>query len=231
MTDASNPTGTAFQQGPDLLFDKSVPGASAVSLPPLDVPAVDRRQALGSALAEATPPLPEIGELELVRHYTRLAHRCFSIDENFYPLGSCTMKYNPRINERAAALPGLGELHPYQDDADVQGMLELLYRLRLDLADIAGLAEVCLQPAAGAHGEMTGLMVIDAYHRDRGRRRTKVLAPDSAHGTNPASCTLCRMSHTKIPSRGNGCLDLDALRAAVDDDTAALMLTYPNTIG
>ena len=228
----NNDTATCHQEGRNLLFDLGSPGTSAVSLPALDVPAVDRREALGAELlAETPPPLPEIGELDLVRHYTRLAHRCFSIDENFYPLGSCTMKYNPRINERAAAMPGLVDLHPYQVDADVQGLLELLYRLRTDLAEIAGLADVTLQPAAGAHGEMTGLMIIGAYHRDRGQTRKKILAPDTAHGTNPASCTVCGKDYVQIPSCSRGRLDLDALRRAVDEDTAALMLTNPNTVG
>ena len=214
-----------------LLFESGASGACAVSLSSSDVPAVDRRQALGAMAAEEAPPLPEIGELDLVRHYTRLAHRCFSIDEHFYPLGSCTMKYNPRLNERVAAMPGFSDLHPYQTDGDVQGLLELLYRLRMDLAEIAGLAEVTLQPAAGAHGEMTGLMIINAYHRDRGRPRRKVLAPDSAHGTNPATCTMCGRDYVQVPSRPDGRLDLDELRRAVDDDTAALMITNPNTVG
>ena len=227
--ESNTPGGTGNRT--ELIFAKGSPGARAVSLPESDVPAVDRRQALGAMAADAPPPLPEIGELDLVRHYTRLAHRCFSIDENFYPLGSCTMKYNPRINERVAALPGFADLHPCQRDGDAQGILELLYNLRLDLAEIAGLAEVSLQPAAGAHGEMTGLMMINAYHRSQGRVRAKVLAPDSAHGTNPASCTMCAQQYVQIPSCKRGRLDLDALRRAVDDDTAALMITNPNTVG
>jgi len=223
---------TQTQPSPKLLFDLGSTGACGVSLPPGDVPAVDRKRAIGAdLLADAPPPLPEVGELDLVRHYTRLSLRCFSVDANFYPLGSCTMKYNPRVNERAAALPGFALLHPYQEDRDVQGTLELLYRLRTDLAEIAGLAEVSLQPAAGAHGEMTGLMIISAYHRDRGRPRRKVLAPDSAHGTNPASCTMCGKDYVQVPSRKNGRMDLDALRREVDDDTAALMITNPNTVG
>jgi glycine dehydrogenase subunit 2 len=167
----------------------------------------------------------------VVRHYKHLAHRCFSIDGNFYPLGSCTMKYNPRVNERVAFMPGFAHLHPYQDEADVQGILELLYRLRVYLAEIAGLAEVTLQPAAGAHGEMTALMIINAYHESRGQFRRKVLAPDSAHGTNPASCTICARESISIKSKSNGHVDLDDLRAKVDEDTAALMITNPNTTG
>ena len=228
---SNDETARSHQNDSRLLFESGSAGTCAVSLPASDVPAVDRRKVLGEMAAEAPPPLPEIGELDLVRHYTRLAHRCFSIDENFYPLGSCTMKYNPRLNERAAALPGFADLHPYQADGDVQGILELLYHLRLDLAEIAGLAEVTLQPAAGAHGEMTGLMIINAYQRDRGGLRRKVLAPDTAHGTNPASCTICGKDYLQVPSNKNGRMDLDELRRAVDEDTAALMITHPNTVG
>jgi glycine dehydrogenase subunit 2 len=174
-----------------LLFEIGGPGMAGAALPKLDVPAAERSSIPAELLADAPPPLPEVGELDVVRHYKHLAHRCFSIDGNFYPLGSCTMKYNPRVNERVAFMPGFAHLHPYQDERDVQGILELLYRLRVYLAEIAGLPEVTLQPAAGAHGEMTALMIITAYHESRGQFRRKVLAPDSAHGTNPASCTIC----------------------------------------
>ncbi|MFQ5494380.1 MAG: aminotransferase class V-fold PLP-dependent enzyme, partial [Phycisphaerae bacterium] len=215
-----------------LLFEIGSPGLCAVSLPACDVPPTPCDQASpASLLADEPPPLPEVGELDLVRHFKHLAQRCFSIDGNFYPLGSCTMKYNPRINERVAGLPGFLHLHPYQDEADVQGMLELLYRLRCDLAEIAGLAEVTLQPAAGAQGEMTGLMIIAAYHASRGQRRRKVLAPDSAHGTNPATCATCGAKAVSVRSRKDGRVDLDDLRVKVDDDTAALMITNPNTVG
>ncbi len=214
------------------LFEIGSKGLSAVSLSKSDVPAVDRKAAVpAELLADTTPALPEVGELDLVRHYKRLAHRCFSIDENFYPLGSCTMKYNPRINERAAAMGGFANAHPYQDDADAQGVLELLYRLRCDLAEIAGLPEVTLQPAAGAHGEMTGLMIINAYHRARGENRQTVLTPDSAHGTNPATCTVCGRASVSVKSLPNGRMDLDDLRAKTDNDTVALMITNPNTVG
>ena len=215
-----------------MLFEQGAPGLSAAAPAPSDVPSADRRATVpAELLAEAPPALPEIGELDIVRHYKRLAHRCFSIDENFYPLGSCTMKYNPRINERIAGMSAFTNLHPYQDDADVQGMLELLYRLRCDLAEIAGLAEVTLQPAAGAHGEMTGLMIINAYHQSRGQERSKVLAPDSAHGTNPASCATCGLSTAAVKSGADGRIDLDDLRGKVDNDTAAMMITNPNTVG
>lgn len=215
-----------------LLFETGAPGLSAVSLPESDVPKVNRAEAVpAELLADEPPALPQLGELDVVRHYKRLAHRCFSIDANFYPLGSCTMKYNPRIAERIAAMPGFLNLHPYQDDADVQGLLELLYRLRCDLAQIAGLAETSLQPAAGAQGEMTGLMIINAYHQSRGEDRVKVLAPDSAHGTNPASCTICGRESVAVRSKSDGRVDLDDLRAKVDEQTAAFMITNPNTVG
>jgi len=215
-----------------LIFELGAPGLTAVSLPAGDVPACDPQAVFPpEILADRPPPLPEIGELDLVRHYTRLAHRLFSVDGNFYPLGSCTMKYNPRINERAAALPGFAGLHPLQDPADAQGLLELLYHLRTALAEIAGLAEATLQPCAGAHGELTGLMIIAAYHRSRGQDRPRVLTPDSAHGTNPATCTVCGRHALTVASRPDGRVDLDDLRAKVDDSTAALMITNPNTVG
>ena len=215
-----------------VLFEIGSPGLWAASLPESDVPTVRRTTAVpAELLADQPPPLPEVGELDIVRHYKRLAQRCFSIDGNFYPLGSCTMKYNPRINERVAFMPGFAHVHPYQDDADVQGLLELLYRLRCDLAEIAGLAEVTLQPAAGAHGEMTALMIINAYHQSRGERRTKVLAPETAHGTNPASCAICGRQSVSIKAKPDGRVDLDDLKSKVDADTAALMITNPNTVG
>lgn len=216
-----------------LIFEKSSPGAMGVSLPASDVPAVDRARAVPADMLgdDAGPPLPEIGELDVVRHFSRLASVAFGVDSNFYPLGSCTMKYNPKINERAAAMPGFAHLHPLQPDEDVQGLLELLYNLRTDLAEIAGLAEVTLQPAAGAHGEMTGLMMINAYHRDHGGDRANVFAPASAHGTNPATCAICGRNAMTVNSHDNGLLDLDDLRAKVDEQTAALMITNPNTVG
>lgn len=215
-----------------LIFERSTPGLSAVSLPGSDVPPVDPGKVVPrDLLAAAPPPLPEVGELDLVRHYTRLGRRLMSVDGNFYPLGSCTMKYNPKINERAAAMPAFTNLHPLQSGADVQGMLEMLYYLRYFLAEIAGLAEVTLQPCAGAHGEMTGLMIITAYHRSRGDDRPKVLTPDSAHGTNPASCAASGRHAVTVASKPNGHVDLDDLRAKLDDKTAALMITNPNTTG
>ncbi len=229
---SEGPAGAGLVPPEKLIFERSTPGLCAVSLPGADVPPVDRSRVLPpELLADAPPPLPEIGELDLVRHYTRLAHRLFSVDGNFYPLGSCTMKYNPKINERAAALPGFTTLHPLQDEADLQGILELLYHTRVFLAEIAGLAEVTLQPCAGAHGEMTGVMIINAYHHSRGENRMKVLTPDSAHGTNPATCAVCGRHALTVTSKPDGRVDLDDLRAKVDEQTAALMITNPNTVG
>ncbi len=218
--------------GEPLIFEKSVPGACAVDLGPSDVPSTDPTETVpASMLADDAPPLPELGELEVVRHYARLGSRLFSVDANFYPLGSCTMKYNPRVNEWAAGLPGFTALHPLQAEADVQGALEMLYYLRVFLAEIAGLAEVSLQPAAGAHGEMASLMIINAYHADHGGVRPNVMTTDSAHGTNPASCTICGRNAVQVKSRPDGLVDLDDLRVKVDDQTTALMITNPNTIG
>ncbi len=226
------PPGAGLVPPEKLVFELSEPGLCAVDLPVGDVPAVDRSRAVPShLLANQPPPLPEIGELDLVRHYTRLAHRLFSVDGNFYPLGSCTMKYNPKITERVSRLPGLINLHPYQPETDTQGILELLYHLRVFLAEIAGLTEVTLQPCAGAHGEMTGLMIISAYHRQRNEDRPIVLAPDSAHGTNPASCSMCGRFAQTVASRPDGRVDLDDLKQKVNRQTAALMLTNPNTAG
>ena len=171
-----------------LIFEKSVPGLRGCELPPLDVPRAD----LPDELVGEPVALPEIGEHDVMSHYTRLSHRNFSVDANFYPLGSCTMKHNPRINEWAAALPGFAQLHPLQDDGQIQGALRLLYETRSFLEEISGFDEVSLQPAAGAHGEYTALKVIGAYFRHHGQAaRRIVLTPDTAHGTNPASCAMC----------------------------------------
>jgi glycine dehydrogenase subunit 2 len=176
-------------------------------------------------------PLPELSELDVVRHYTNLSTLNMSIDANFYPLGSCTMKYNPKRNERLAALPGLGAQHPYQDESTLQGLLEVLYGLQQDLAEIAGLDAVSLQPAAGAQGELTALLVASAYFRDRDEQRTQVLIPDSAHGTNPASANLAGLEAVTIKSDGRGLVDLDDFRAKLTDRTAVFMITNPNTVG
>ncbi len=231
IVDQDQDVETAAMDHP-VLFEIGSPGACGASLSESDVPTVDRSTALPPELIATTKPnLPELGELDVVRHYKRLAHRCFSIDGNFYPLGSCTMKYNPRVNERVAAMPGFANVHPYQDESQTQGLLEMMYRLRCALAEIAGLAEVTLQPAAGAHGEMTGLMMINAYHRSRSETRKKVLAPDSAHGTNPATCAMCGHEAITVKSLADGRVDLADLREKVDGDTAAFMITNPNTVG
>ncbi len=212
-----------------LLFEISTPGARGTELPGSDVPEAPLEAAFA---APAPPPLPEVGYLDLVRHCTRLAQRNFSVDANFYPLGSCTMKANPKVNEWASSLPGFANLHPLQDATDCQGTLELLYHLRLFLAEIAGLDEVSLQPCAGAHGEWTSLKVIRAYFRDIGQaQRRIVLAPDTAHGTNPASCAMCGASVVTIKSLSNGLTDLDDLKRNLSDEVAAVMVTNPNTVG
>src|SRR4051812_31522235 len=212
-----------------LLFEISTPGARAVDLPQSDVPAAE----LDPTFASFTESeLPQISQLDLVRHYTHLSHRTFSVDANFYPLGSCTMKYNPKVNEWAAALPGFANLHPMQPAEDCQGALALLYHLRVYLQEIAGLDEVSLQPCAGAHGEWTALKVIRAYFRDRGQsKRRIVLAPDTAHGTNPASCAMCGANVVTIKSLPNGLTDLEDLKRHLSDEVAAVMMTNPNTVG
>jgi glycine dehydrogenase subunit 2 len=212
-----------------LLFELSTPGNRAVDLPQSDVPVA----ALDPSLVSADPPpLPQIGQLQLVRHYTHLSHHTFSVDANFYPLGSCTMKYNPKVNEWAAALDGFANLHPMQDPTDCQGAMAQLYHLRVMLQEISGLDEVCLQPCAGAHGEWTALKVIRAYYRDIGQENRRiVLAPDTAHGTNPASCAMCGAGVVTIKSRPDGLTDLDDLRKHLNNEVAAIMVTNPNTVG
>ncbi|MGZ4121656.1 MAG: aminomethyl-transferring glycine dehydrogenase subunit GcvPB [Tumebacillaceae bacterium] len=215
-----------------LIFELSEPGRVAYSLPELDVPEVPVADLIPSDYIRKTPAnLPEMAELDLVRHFTALSKRNHGVDDGFYPLGSCTMKYNPKRNERMARLTGFAQIHPLQPTEQVQGALELLYNLQTELAEITGMDEVSLQPAAGAHGEWTGLMMIRAYHESRGEKRTTVIVPDSAHGTNPASATVAGYRTVTIKSNERGGVDLEALRAAVNEDTAALMLTNPSTIG
>ncbi|MBI3097962.1 MAG: aminomethyl-transferring glycine dehydrogenase subunit GcvPB [Planctomycetes bacterium] len=217
-----------------LIFEMSRPGRPGVRLPGLDVPSRPVESLLaGAALRRAPPALPEVGELEVVRHYTRLSQLNFSIDTNFYPLGSCTMKYNPRVNEKSAALPGFARLHPQTPPEASQGALELLWQTERILAAIAGMDACSLQPAAGAHGEMTGLMVVRAFHSEtpQGRKRRLVLAPDSAHGTNPASCTLGGFAYKEIKSNRHGLVDLAELKKHLRDEVACLMITNPNTVG
>ena len=215
--------------GERLLFEISSAGARAVDLPASDLPHVEIEPQFASFTETG---LPELGQLDVVRHYTHLSHRNFSVDANFYPLGSCTMKYNPKVNEWAAALAGFANLHPMQAEEDCQGALALLYDLRMILREIAGLDEVSLQPCAGAHGEWTALKVITAYFKDHGQKQRRiVLAPDTAHGTNPASCAMCGAGVVTIRSRPDGLTDLDDLKAHLSDEVAAVMVTNPNTVG
>ena len=214
-----------------LLFELGKPGRKAIDLPACDVPLAENLLPT-KYLRTAKAALPEISQLELMRHYTQLSNRNVGVDTGFYPLGSCTMKYNPKVNEDVARYPGLALLHPLQSEDTVQGAMEVLFKMEESLAEIAGMAGVTLQPVAGAHGELTGLKLIRAYHRDRGDlARTKVIVPDSAHGTNPASAAMCGMDAVEIKSEADGSIDLEALKAAVGPDTAALMLTIPSTLG
>jgi glycine dehydrogenase subunit 2 len=219
-------------QSTELLFELSHPGRRAHRLPPCDVPAKDVAALLpADAIADAPPPLPEVGEIDLIRHFVNLSKRNMSIDTHFYPLGSCTMKYNPKRHERLAALAGMANLHPLADDAACQGMLEMLWQMQNILAEISGLPAVSLQPAAGAQGELTALLVAAAYFRDKGEKRTRVLIPDSAHGTNPASAAIAGFEAVAIKSNEHGLVDLAALRSKLDERTAAFMITNPNTLG
>jgi glycine dehydrogenase subunit 2 len=211
-----------------LIFEMSSPGRTAYTLPELDVP----RAELPGGYVRDELRLPEVSELDFVRHYTHLSQKNYSIDTVFYPLGSCTMKYNPKVNERAAAIEGLSQVHPLQPQATVQGSLELMYKLQEALKEIAGFAGVSLQPAAGAHGEFAGVLIMRAYHASRGdHKRTKVLIPDSAHGTNPASSAMSGFSVVEVPSDERGNVDLAALKRECDDAVVGLMLTNPNTLG
>nr|WP_223066697.1 aminomethyl-transferring glycine dehydrogenase subunit GcvPB [Paenibacillus caui] len=216
-----------------LIFELSRPGRTAYSLPEMDVPVQKIHELIPEGmLRKQEAALPEVYEVDVIRHYTELSRRNFGVDNGFYPLGSCTMKYNPKINEDVARYAGFAKIHPYQPEESIQGALELMYTLQKDLAGLTGMDAVTLQPAAGAHGEWTGLMMIRAYHEANGQHeRTKVIVPDSSHGTNPASASVAGFQTVTIPSTDKGLVDLDALRAAVDDDTAALMLTNPNTLG
>jgi glycine dehydrogenase subunit 2 len=216
-----------------LIFELSTPGRIGYSLPEMDVQELDLSSLLPEGyLRSEEPELPEVSELDIMRHYTALSRRNHGVDSGFYPLGSCTMKYNPKINENVARFNGFAHVHPLQDESSVQGALELLYDLQQHLIEITGMDEVTLQPAAGAHGEWTGLMMIRAYHEANGDlKRTKVIVPDSAHGTNPASATVAGLETITVKSNENGLVDLDDLRRVIGEDTAALMLTNPNTLG
>lgn len=215
-----------------LLNERSASGRIGAAPPVSDVPDVPMQDVVPAAyLREEPPDLPEVSEPDLVRHYTQLSQRNYAVDLGFYPLGSCTMKYNPKINEDVARLPGFARLHPYAPETLTQGALRLLVDLESMLAEITGMERVTFQPAAGAHGELTALMLIRAYFAERGERRIRVIVPDSAHGTNPASAAMCGYEVVEVRSDARGNIDVDALRAVADERVAALMLTNPNTLG
>ncbi len=213
-----------------LIFEKSSPGRTAYSLPvgaycntPLPIPK--------RFLRKNTAELPEVAEIDVVRHFTRLSQLNFSVDTNFYPLGSCTMKYNPKVNEDVSSYEGFLNLHPYQSQEQCQGILQILYELEETLIEICGMDAFSLQPAAGAHGEFTGMLISRAYNAKEGRRRSKIIIPDSAHGTNPASASMCGFDIVELKSNSQGLVDLEALKRIIDNDVSALMLTNPNTLG
>jgi len=219
-------------QATRLVFELSKPGCRSSQLPACDVETPPLSELLpASCLADAPPPLPELAEPDLVRHFTNLSTLNMSVDAHYYPLGSCTMKYNPKRNERLAALPGWLDVHPYQHESTVQGLLQMLYELQGYLGEISGLPGVSLQPAAGAHGELTALMVAAAHFRRLGQQRPIVLTPDSAHGTNPASARMAGFEAVSIGSGPDGYVDLAALRAKLNDRVAVFMITNPNTLG
>jgi Glycine cleavage system protein P (pyridoxal-binding), C-terminal domain len=216
-----------------LIFDCSATGRTAVSLPACDVPTIPVEMLIPEALlTQHEPNLPELSEGDVVRHFTRLSTFNHGVDTGFYPLGSCTMKYNPKVNEMLARLPGFSALHPYEPEVLTQGALQLMAELQEDLCELVGMDQFTLQPAAGAHGEMTGMLIVKAYHNHRGdKKRTKVIVPDSAHGTNPATAAMAGYEIIQVASDDRGGVDLEALKKVVSDEVAALMLTNPNTLG
>ena len=220
-----------------LIFEKGAPGRRAATITAMDVPTESLENMIPEDMLRKEPaPLPEVSEIELVRHYTHLSQRNFGVDTGFYPLGSCTMKYNPKLNEDMAALPGFAHIHPLQPDSTVQGAIQLFYELEQYLAEIAGMARVTLQPSAGAHGELTGLMLIKAYHESQGQgHRNLVLIPDNAHGTNPASATLADYKSVEVKTDPKtGGIDMDHLQVLLESNAAniaAIMMTNPNTLG
>jgi glycine dehydrogenase subunit 2 len=216
-----------------LIFEMSKPGCKAYSLPPCDVPKKEIQAMIHKDdIRTEAPDLPEVSELDSVRHFTELSRRNYGVDSGFYPLGSCTMKYNPKVNELTAGFAGFQNLHPYQREEDTQGALEIMFSLSQMISEITGMERVSLQPAAGAHGEVTGLMMIKAYHQSRHDfKRTKIVVPDSAHGTNPASSAVAGFDIVEVKSNADGGVDLDCLSALMSDEIAGLMLTNPNTLG
>jgi glycine dehydrogenase subunit 2 len=220
------------RQRAQTIFQKGAPGRRAFVCPDAEVPHVDVSALLPERFRRKQPPrLPEVSEPEIVRHYVGISKRNFDLDSGFYPLGSCTMKHNPRLHERVAALPGHARLHPLQDIERAQGALELMWNLQGALSELSGLAHVSLQPSAGSHGELAGVLLTRAYHEDRGEVRHKVLTPDTAHGTNPATVTMAGFEVVKLATNADGGVDIEDLRAKADTDVACLMLTNPNTLG
>ena len=217
------------RSAPPLIFESGSPGRSGFFWP--EEKGEGREKIPSELLRDDIPGFPELGELEVLRHFTRLSHLNYAIESQFYPLGSCTMKYNPKVNEVVARLPGFSSLHPLAPPELIQGALELIYELEAMLAEISGMAHVTLQPAAGAQGELTGLMVIRAYLRERGNPRRKIIVPDTAHGTNPASSTLCGYEVVQISSSNRGMVEAAKVAEVMDEEVAALMLTNPNTLG
>jgi glycine dehydrogenase subunit 2 len=229
---SNNRIGTHFQLNERLVFEESSPGRSAFDLPALDVPQKDVLQAIDkNLLRQDIPGMPELSEVDVIRHFTRLSTWNYHIDLGMYPLGSCSMKYNPRINERMARLEGYLLAHPLMPVELLQGALSVQKTLETCLAEISGMTAVCLQPAAGAHGELTGILMIRAYHESKGSPRKRILIPDSAHGTNPASVTISGYSVENIPSNSRGTVDLAHLKKVINEDVAAIMITNPNTLG
>ncbi len=218
-------------QNEGLIFERSSPGKKGYRLPPLDVPEVDYKEVLGQAARPDLGNMPEVSEMEIIRHFTRLSTWNYAIDLGMYPLGSCTMKYNPRVNEVVARLGGLAEAHPYQPEKVSQGALRIMKTLSDCLLDITGMDAITLQPAAGAHGEMTGILLMHALLKSKGNPRKKILIPDSAHGTNPATAAICGYAVENLKSNAHGMVDVSALAAQMNEDVAGLMLTNPNTLG
>lgn len=225
MSEALGTNGLVLNE--PLLWERGKKGRRAFSMPAADVPP----NPLPAELTGEGPDFPDLGEIEVVRHYTRLSTWNFGVDTGLYPLGSCTMKYNPKINEKLAGVPGFAAAHPLLPTALSQGALQLMHDLERFLSEITGLDAVTLQPAAGAHGELTGMLIVHAYHRSRGRQRTKILIPDTAHGTNPASAALCGYAPVPVPSGPDGVILPETVAALMDDETAGIMITNPNTLG
>ncbi len=225
MTKTPGISGLIFEE--PLLWEKGQKGRHGMSIPASDVPPAE----FPAGLQGAGPNFPDLSEIDVVRHYTRLSQWNYGVDSGMYPLGSCTMKYNPKINEKLAATPELAAAHPMLVDEQVQGSLQIMFELQQYLAAITGLPGVSLQPAAGAHGELTGMLVFAAYHRNRNSKRTKILIPDTAHGTNPASAALCGYKPVPIKSGANGILQVQSIAEAMDEECAGIMITNPNTLG